>query len=119
MVLRRVLLAVLVLTVAVMGLMSRPQRSDAQDEVTPTPGVSPGTPSSPDTSPEQVVALQLSDEQIDALADSILQRLSVEQRVGQLFLVTFQGNDTGPNSDIARLIRDRACGRRCADERQR
>ena len=52
----------------------------------------------------------LSDERIDALADSILQRLSVEQLVGQLFLVTFQGNDTGPDGDIARLIQDRHVG---------
>ncbi|HEY79531.1 MAG TPA: hypothetical protein G4O05_00440, partial [Caldilineae bacterium] len=45
-------------------------------------------------------------EQTDALVQKIIDSMSVEQRVGQLFLATFQGNDTGPNSDIARLIRD-------------
>ena len=42
----------------------------------------------------------------DALVQAILARLTPEQRVGQLFLVTFVGADTGPNSDIARLVRD-------------
>ncbi len=42
----------------------------------------------------------------DALIQAIIDSMSVEQRVGQLFLITFPGQDTGPNSDIARLIRD-------------
>ncbi len=42
----------------------------------------------------------------DALVQKIIDSMSVEQRVGQLFLVTFQGADTGPNSDIAHLVRD-------------
>ncbi len=45
-------------------------------------------------------------EETEALVQDIIASMSVEQRVGQLFLVTFKGNDTGPNSDIARLIRD-------------
>ncbi len=45
-------------------------------------------------------------EETDALVQTIIASMTEEQRVGQLFLVTFQGNDTGPNSDIARLIRD-------------
>ena len=45
-------------------------------------------------------------EDTEALVQKIIAGMSVEQRVGQLFLVTFPGNDTGPNSDIARLIRD-------------
>ncbi len=48
----------------------------------------------------------LTDEQIDALSQKIIANMTVEQRVGQLFLVTFLGDDTGPNSDIARLVRD-------------
>ncbi|RME81816.1 MAG: hypothetical protein D6775_12625, partial [Caldilineae bacterium] len=43
---------------------------------------------------------------LDSLVRAIIERMSVEQRVGQLFLVTFAGNDTGPNSDVARLVRD-------------
>ena len=45
-------------------------------------------------------------EETDALVQEIIASMSVEQRVGQLFLVTFQGSDTGPNSDIAHLVRD-------------
>ncbi|UCC63739.1 MAG: hypothetical protein JSV36_01380 [Anaerolineae bacterium] len=33
-----------------------------------------------------------------------MERLTVEQKVGQLFLVPFVGQDIGPESDIARLI---------------
>ncbi len=45
-------------------------------------------------------------EKTDVLVQKIIDSMSVEQRVGQLFLVTFQGSDTGPNSDIAHLVRD-------------
>ena len=45
-------------------------------------------------------------EEIDTVVQKIIDSMSVDQRVGQLFLVTFPGHDTGPNSDIARLIRD-------------
>lgn len=46
----------------------------------------------------------------EALIQSIISRMSVEERVGQLFLVTFQGADTGSASDIAGLIRDYKIG---------
>ena len=55
---------------------------------------------------EGEVIVNLSDEQIDALTQQIIANMTVEQRVGQLFLVTFLGTDTGPNSDIAHLVRD-------------
>ncbi len=38
------------------------------------------------------------------LADAIFDRMTPAQRVGQLFMVSFQGTDTGPQSDIADLI---------------
>jgi beta-N-acetylhexosaminidase len=38
--------------------------------------------------------------------ETLLAGMTVEERVGQLFLVTFVGNDPGPNSDVARLIRE-------------
>ncbi|RMG93631.1 MAG: hypothetical protein D6706_15005 [Chloroflexi bacterium] len=41
---------------------------------------------------------------ITAQAQTILERMSVEERVGQLFLVTFQGDTAERNSDIAELI---------------
>lgn len=40
----------------------------------------------------------------------ILNRMTVADRVGQLFVVTFQGDDLSPNSDIATLIRDYRIG---------
>ncbi len=45
-------------------------------------------------------------EETNALIQRIIDNMSVEQRVGQLFLVTFPGSDTGPNSAIAHLVRD-------------
>jgi beta-N-acetylhexosaminidase len=41
---------------------------------------------------------------------SILDAMTVADRVGQLFLVAFQGNDPSPESDIAQLIRDYRIG---------
>jgi len=37
-------------------------------------------------------------------AIELLERLTPEERVGQLFLVTFNGTDVGPESQIAALI---------------
>src|SRR5262245_58548463 len=45
-----------------------------------------------------------------ARIQQMIDRMSVEERVGQLFLVTFQGADSGPNSDVTRLIRDLRVG---------
>ena len=40
------------------------------------------------------------------LAQALLDRMSAQQRVGQLFIISFPGTDVGPNSDIAKLITD-------------
>ena len=40
----------------------------------------------------------------DDFVQEIIARMSVEERVGQLFIVTFAGSDVGPGSDIAQLI---------------
>jgi len=40
----------------------------------------------------------------DDFVQEIIARMSVEERVGQLFVVTFAGSDVGPGSDIAQLI---------------
>jgi beta-N-acetylhexosaminidase len=42
--------------------------------------------------------------------EAILQQMTPQERVGQLFLVTFQGTDHGPDSDIARLIQEYGVG---------
>lgn len=39
-----------------------------------------------------------------ALADQMLAQMSPEEKVGQLFLVTFKGSSANPNSDIFNLI---------------
>lgn len=41
---------------------------------------------------------------------AILQAMSVADRIGQLFMVTFQGDEVGPDSAIAELIRDYRIG---------
>ena len=41
-----------------------------------------------------------------ALIQQVIDRMSVEERVGQLFLVTFQGADTAPTSPVGQLVRD-------------
>jgi beta-N-acetylhexosaminidase len=41
---------------------------------------------------------------IDAQVEQLMQRMSAEEKVGQLFLVTFFGNDVGADSAIADLI---------------
>jgi len=40
----------------------------------------------------------------DEFVQEIIARMSVEERVGQLFVVTFAGSDISPGSDIAQLI---------------
>jgi len=42
---------------------------------------------------------------LDQRVNAVLGEMSVEDRVGQLFLVTYYGSDTGPDSDIVQLIR--------------
>ncbi len=41
---------------------------------------------------------------------SIMDRMTTADKVGQLFLVTFEGNDTSPDSDVAALVRDYRVG---------
>ncbi len=47
---------------------------------------------------------------LEARAQALLSAMSVEDRVGQLFLVAFIGNDPSPGTDIARLIRQDRIG---------
>ncbi len=42
--------------------------------------------------------------------DDLIAQMSVEERVGQLFLVTFVGNDATLDSDIGQLVRDYRVG---------
>ncbi|MBN1137341.1 MAG: hypothetical protein JXM73_12200 [Anaerolineae bacterium] len=45
------------------------------------------------------------DSDLTARAEALLAQMTVEQKVGQLFLVTFVGNDASPGTDVAKLIR--------------
>ncbi|MCX7671537.1 MAG: hypothetical protein N2439_15880, partial [Anaerolineae bacterium] len=45
-----------------------------------------------------------------AAVKAIMERMSPAERVGQLFLVTFEGNDVSAASDIAVLVRDYRVG---------
>ena len=47
---------------------------------------------------------------LDARVENLLASMTVEERVGQLFLVTFVGNEIGPGSDIAQLVRQDRVG---------
>lgn len=42
--------------------------------------------------------------------EDVISRMSVEDKVGQLFIVTFRGSDAGPGTDIARLIQEYRVG---------
>lgn len=65
---------------------------------TATPTVLPAETPAPLPTPD---AAKLA---LDAQIDALLAQMSIADRVGQLFLITFQGSDTGFESDIAELI---------------
>jgi beta-N-acetylhexosaminidase len=56
------------------------------------------------TSTAIVVAQE--DQVFEPAVEEIFSRLTPEQRVGQLFMVSFQGDEVGSGSDIAELIQD-------------
>ena len=64
---------------------------------TPTPTPSP----TPTPGPDEI---------LEARIDDLIGRMSVADKVGQLFVVTFQGNDLGPRSDVAELIEEYRVG---------
>jgi beta-N-acetylhexosaminidase len=52
----------------------------------------------------------ISAQETDAFLDQTLNEMTVEEKVGQLFITTFVGDDVGPESDIARLIAEYRIG---------
>ncbi len=46
----------------------------------------------------------------DVQIEALLSAMTVEERVGQLFVVAFEGSDAGPGSDVAALIRQDQVG---------
>ena len=68
---------------------------------TPTPSATPTPSPTPTPGPDEI---------LDARIDRMIAEMSVADRVGQLFVVTFQGSDAGPRSDIAELIEEYRVG---------
>ncbi len=64
---------------------------------TPTPTPSP----TPTPGPDEI---------LEARIDNLIAGMGVADKVGQLFIVTFQGNDIGPRSDVAELIEEYRVG---------
>ncbi len=58
----------------------------------------------------QPLHAQDAQDDLTARAEALLARMTVEQKVGQLFLVTFVGSDAQPGTDVARLIRQDLVG---------
>lgn len=52
----------------------------------------------------EALAALLADQRLDARVETIFSTMTVADRVGQLFIVTFQGNDTSFESEITELI---------------
>ena len=67
---------------------------------TPTPMPSPV----PSPAATATPALSAEASQLDELADMLVDRMSPAERVGQLFVVTFPGNDVQYGSDIVDLV---------------
>ena len=68
---------------------------------TPTPSPTPSPSPTPTPGPDEI---------LEARLDDLIAGMSVADRVGQLFVVTFQGNDIGPRSDVAELIEEYRVG---------
>lgn len=75
----------------------QPADLDAQPTITATLTAST-------TLSQEEVAAQLADQELDARVETIFAGMTVADRVGQLFIVTFQGNDTSFESEITELI---------------
>ena len=74
---------------------------------TPTPTFTPTPSSTPTPSPTPTPG---PDEILEARIDKLIAEMTVADRVGQLFVVTFQGSHAGPRSDIAELIEEYRVG---------
>ena len=89
----------LILLVSLLSGLFLPIGLSAQ-EATPVPTLLPAV----DPTAEPTVS------PLDAQIETLLQRMSVADRVGQLFVITFQGRKTDSTSEIAELIRDYRIG---------
>lgn len=88
-----IILLIATLAPSVQGQVNIPQ-------ATPTPLATLATPLVEPTLVTQVA----SEEVLTAQVEALLTHMSPADRVGQLFIISFEGADTGPDSDIADLI---------------
>lgn len=91
------------LVIATLLLLSilLPQQIAAQDDSTTTnPQLSPSAGNAPVAETLSAIEEQF----LDARVEQYLSQMSTADKVGQLFVVAFQGKDTGTESDIAELI---------------
>ena len=76
--------------------LATPAAASSARQGTVVPAVTPTPPAKPPARPADVKA--------------IMDRMTTADKVGQLFLVTFEGEDVSPESDIATLVRDYRVG---------
>lgn len=105
----RWLLAVLAIaTIAIAPLSAFAQISPLDETPSPTETTPP--PLALDDPAVQAQVTLYINQYIDALTAAILEKMTVEDRVGQLFIVNFQGDDVGYGSDISTLIHEYRVG---------
>ena len=106
----RWLLAALAIVMLVIAPLSAAAQISPLDGETPTPTETPPPLPSLDDPAVQALVNQYINQYLDALTETILAQMTVEDRVGQIFVVTFWGNDVGYDSDIASLVHDYRVG---------
>src|SRR5262245_56843920 len=89
--------AALLLLTGAPTVLAQPLRLPLQSN----PGQNPPTSASATPSP---AAPTITDAEIDRLVDTWLARMSIADRVGQLFLIGFTGNNVEFESDVAELV---------------
>lgn len=77
---------------------------------TTTPVVSPATPQTAETPTAQPDPAQLAQQAIQAYVTAVFEAMSPADRVGQLFVITFEGNQITADSDIVELIHQERIG---------
>lgn len=79
--------------------------------VAPTPSITATPTEEPTPAPTPTLdANQRIRQQLDEQIDQYLQMMSPEERVGQLFVIAFEGNEISPSSDITELIHEYRIG---------
>ncbi|MGQ9489352.1 MAG: glycoside hydrolase family 3 N-terminal domain-containing protein [Anaerolineae bacterium] len=102
---RRILYWFLLFVWLLSGLLpwAAPAQADFARQREATPARNQVEPLEPTSTPTPAPAPPLD-------LDELLARMTTADKVGQLFLITFQGRDVSPDSDVAVLVRDYRVG---------